>query len=59
MFEYFKRKFVRLDGKITVSTFPKYYEENGKLIKEEENGQRFLIKLDENKKPVVIGEINE
>ena len=28
MFEYFKRKFVRLQGKIEIDTYPKYYEEN-------------------------------
>ena len=40
MFEYFKRKFVRLDGKIKIDTYPQYYEENGRLIKEEADGKK-------------------
>lgn len=46
MFEYFKRKFSRLDGKIKIDTYPKYYEEKGHIIKEEEDGTRYIVVLD-------------
>ena len=56
MFEYFKRKFVRLDGTITSDSYPQYYEEDGRLIKEEADGTKYIVKLDKNHREVVIGE---
>ena len=35
-------------------SFPHYYEENGKLIKELANGQKWIIALDENHKEVLL-----
>jgi len=55
MMEYLKRKFARLNsqnmGKIP---FPHYYEENGKLIKELESGEKWEIRLDEKHREVLI-----
>ena len=55
MMEYLKRKFTRLNtdniGKIS---FPHYYEENGKLIKELENGEKWVVTLDSDYKEVLL-----
>ena len=56
MFEYFKRKFIRLDGTIKIDTYPQYYEENGRLIKEEADGKKYIVKLDKNHHEIIIGE---
>ena len=55
MFEYFKRKFARLDGKIEVNTYPKYYQENDLLIREEKDGMRYIVTLDKDHKEVIKG----
>ena len=57
MFEYFKRKFTRLEGTIKIDTYPQYYEENGQLIKEEADGHRYIVKLDKDYHEIIIGEI--
>lgn len=55
MMEYLKRKLTKINaqnvGKIT---FPHYYEENGKLIKELENGEIWEVALDKNYQEVLI-----
>ncbi len=56
MIEYFKRKFSRLNTTLKIDSYPKYYEENGFLIREEKDGRRYIIKLDENHQEIVVGE---
>ncbi|MBQ8870489.1 MAG: hypothetical protein IJ019_03840 [Alphaproteobacteria bacterium] len=55
MMEYLKRKLTKFNaqnvGKIT---FPHYYEENGKLIKELENGEIWEVSLDKDYQEVLI-----
>ncbi len=58
MMEYLKRKFARLDNtKIGDISFPHYYEENGKLIKELENGEKWEVALDSNYNEVLIARV--
>lgn len=57
MFEYLKRKFVRMDGKVAIDKFPLYYEKNGLLIKEEADGRRFEIKVDDNGEDIIVREL--
>ena len=45
MFEYLKRKLSRLP-RVEIKTYPKYYEENGLLIREEQNGARYVVTVD-------------
>ena len=59
MFEYFKRKFSRLDGKIEIDTFPKYYEENGCIIREEKDGKRYIVTLDKDHNEIIVGVYND
>ena len=55
MMEYLKRKFARLDSQhMGDISFPHYYECDGKLIKELENGEKWEVALDENYKEVLI-----
>ena len=55
MMEYLKRKFVRLKTQdVQKISFPHYYEENGKLVKELENGEKWEIILDANYQEVLI-----
>ena len=58
MMEYLKRKFARLkpDSFNNIS-FPRYYEENGKLIKELSSGEKWEIILDSDHKEVLIERI--
>ena len=56
MIEYFKRKFSRLENTLRIDSYPQYYEENNLLIREDKDGTRHIIKLDENHKEVVVGE---
>ncbi len=56
MFEYFKRKFSRLENQLEIDSYPKYYEENNHLIKENRDGSRYIVKLDKNYREVIIGE---
>ncbi|MBP3545758.1 MAG: hypothetical protein J6K16_01330 [Alphaproteobacteria bacterium] len=58
MFEYFKRKFVRLQGKIEIDTYPKYYEENDCIIKEEKDGTRYIVTLDKDYNEHIAGVYN-
>ena len=55
MFEYFKRKFFRLSGSVRIDTYPQYYEENGRLIREESDGTRYIVALDENCREKTVG----
>lgn len=57
MMEYLKRKLTRLSAEDMQISFPHYYEENGKLIKELANGQKWEVALDENKKEVLLERI--
>ena len=58
MFEYLKRKLVRLNRlNIEVDTYPQYYEENGALIKELANGEKWVIQLDANHKETLVKRI--
>jgi len=45
MFEYLKRKLSRLP-RLEINTYPKYYEENGLLIREEQDGARYVVTVD-------------
>lgn len=57
MFEYFKRKFVHLDGKIKINTYPQYYEDkNGTLIRKEADGSCYVADIDENGNVIKLGE---
>jgi hypothetical protein len=38
--------------------YPLYYMVNEKLIRENEDGKKFIVKFDENKKETIIGEYN-
>lgn len=44
MFEHFKKIFANLDTKIIIDDYPKYYEKNGKIIKEFKNGRKITVK---------------
>ena len=58
MMEYLKRKFVRLKPENFNNVgFPRYYEEEGKLIKELESGEKWVFILDANHKEVLIERI--
>ena len=55
MIEYLKRKFSKLNNQnMQTISFPHYYEENGKLIKELENGDKWEVVLDANYQEVLI-----
>ncbi len=55
MMEYLKRKFAKLNTKDTQAiSFPLYYEENGRIIKELSNGEKWIVRLDEEYKEVLI-----
>ena len=54
MMEYLKRKLSRLKPEDAQVSFPHYYEENGKLIKELADGQKWEVALDENHKEVLL-----
>jgi hypothetical protein len=58
MLEYFKRKMQKIarDG-IEYKDFPKYYEQDNKIIKELEDGQKFIVELDKNCKEAVVGKL--
>ena len=60
MMEYLKRKLSKLetdDGWKENVPFPRYYEENGILIKETQKGVKFIIELDDDFNEKVIGQI--
>ena len=52
--EYLKRKLTRLTAEDMQISFPHYYEENGRIIKELANGQKWVVVLDENHKEVLL-----
>ncbi|MBP5215320.1 MAG: hypothetical protein J6039_02045 [Alphaproteobacteria bacterium] len=54
MLEYLKRKLSRLSGKVKIDTYPKYYEKEGLIIREEKDGTRYVVKLDENHNEVIV-----
>lgn len=56
MIEYFKRKFSRIEKQLDIDSFPKYYEENNRLIKENQDGSRYIVELDKNYKEKIVGE---
>lgn len=57
MFEYLKRRLSRLSGKITIDTYPQYYESNNLLIREDADGRRFVVDFNPNHELYVIREI--
>ena len=58
MLEYIKRKLCRIeqDG-IKFDSFPQYYEENDKIIKELEDGQKFIIDMSSDGEEIIIEKI--
>ena len=55
MFEYLKRKLTRVNRlNLSIDTYPVYYKENGKLIKELANGEKWVVELDANRQEVLI-----
>ena len=57
MIEYLKRKLAKATIKKDLISFPHYYEENGRLIKELANGEKWLIKLDSEYKEILLEKI--
>lgn len=60
MMEYLKRKLCRLEEQNDWSKkvpFPRYYEQNGKIIKENENGEKFIVEVDEDFNEKILGQI--
>lgn len=58
MFEYLKRKLMRLNRQnIEIDSYPQYYEENGVLIKELANGEKWIVKLDSDYEEVLVKRI--
>jgi len=55
MFEYLKRKFFRLSGNVQIDTYPQYYEENGRLVREESDGTRYVVVVDEKHGEKIVG----
>ena len=53
MLEYLKRRLSRLH-KIEIETYPKYYEENGMIIREEKNGTRYVVNVDKDGKETIV-----
>ena len=58
MFEYLKRVFSHIDGKIKIDTYPKYYEENNCIIREEKDGKKYIVTLDKDNNEVIAGIYN-
>lgn len=46
MFEYFKRKFSK-PKTFEINTYPKYYEEKGLIIREDKDGTRHVVTVDD------------
>ena len=53
MFEYFKRKFSKPKN-VQIKTYPKYYEERGLLIRENKDGTRYVVTVDENGNEIIL-----
>ena len=41
-----------------ITEYPLYYMINDKLIRENEDGKKYIVKFDENKQETIIGEYN-
>ncbi len=54
MKEYLKRKLAKV--KIDVDTFPKYYDNNGQIIKECQDGKMFVVDFDKNSNEIILKE---
>ena len=55
MMEYLKRKICKIKSSdFDKIRFPRYYEENGSLIKEYENGEMWEVALDESHHEVLL-----
>ena len=53
--EYLKRKMCKIKTSDFESVgFPRYYEENDRLIKECENGEKWVVTLDANYREVLL-----
>jgi hypothetical protein len=58
MLEYLRRKIAQWEKEPpVVKSYPLYYKEGKNLIKELENGQKWIVKLDENYKEVLVERI--
>ncbi len=57
MMEYLKRKLTKVSADDAVTSFPRYYEENGKIIKECAGGEKWVIRLDSNYNEVLVERI--
>lgn len=53
MFEYFKHKFSKPKN-VQINTYPKYYEENGLLIREDKNGARCVVSVDKDGNEIIL-----
>ncbi len=58
MFEYLKHKFSR-PFRIKIETYPKYYEENGLLIREDQNGDRYVVTVDKKGNEIIVRGFDE
>lgn len=57
MLEYLKRKLNKLEVKPDMA-YPLYYEENGILIKETEDGIRYEIELDSSHQEIILRKLD-
>jgi len=55
MMEYLKRKFAKLNTKSAPDiSYPLYYEENGRIVKELSNGEKWIVRLDDDYREVLL-----
>ena len=59
MLDYLKYKLKRLPKKAELGTqpYPLFYEQQGLLIREDEDGKKYEIELDKNNKPRIVREL--
>lgn len=58
MLEYLKHKLSKLKiNDDDICGYPRYYKEKGKTIKELANGEKWIVKLDDNYREVMIERI--
>ncbi len=60
MMEYIKRKLTKTKDDQAWKDqigYPRYYQENGLFIKETEDGEKFIITMDEQHQEVIVGKI--
>lgn len=60
MMEYIKRKLCKMNNQsdwMDKVGYPRYYEENGLIIKETEDGEKLIVTLNENHEEVITGKI--